>query len=330
MALLNYEFSELSNFIAIRSYLPKSEDIIMTCTGYLNKSIIKYANGVDEGVQHSLEDLNQNKLGNIIEKIKRYEKIVKTLIKHVAELTELMQYCVQHIEFYTAQYLIKELTLLGLKVKKLVLCIRKRISELLRKLLKAILSGKAAGVFAAMYMAIMAEMQIIGALIAAALGAIESLLNLIPGPIAVKPSAMALFPTPKSWRKVDIIAINTNKSICDRLPDPIKVAIREAVKITDKLNVPIKLAIVAACAASGMAQVKSKSRDLKILGCKRLNLLDPMKIIKAIELLVCFLPIPQALPKYEKLIIINLGYLAWLLTSFELAGKKSFGIPGMP
>ena len=328
MALLNYEFSELSNFIAIRSYLTKSESIIMTCTGYLNKTIIKYANGPDEGVQHSLEDLNNGKLGNLIEKIKRYEKIVKTLITHVAELTELMQYCVQHIEYYTAQYLIKQLTILGLKVKKLVLIIRKRISELLRKILKAMLSGKAAGVFAAMYMAIIAEIQLIGTLLTAALKAIETLLDLIPGPIAVKPAAMALFPTPKSWKKVDMVAINTNKSICDRLPEPIKVAIREAVKMVDKLNVPIKLAIIAACAASGMQQATSKTRDLKIIGCRRLSLLDPMKIVKAVELLVSLLPIPQGLPKYEKLHILNLGYDAWLITSWCPAGKKSFGIPG--
>ena len=68
----------------------------------------------------------------------------------------------------------------------------------------------------------------------------------------------------------------------------------------------------------------------EIIGCKHLQLLDPEKIIKGIEFIVQLIPIPQALPKYEKISIINLGYVAWLLTSFELGGKRSFGMPGMP
>ncbi len=330
MSLLKPDYSPISNFIAIRGYAEISENIITTCEGYINKTVIRFSNSSDEGAQHSLEDLSKSTLGDIVKKVKRYESIIKTLTTHIGELTELTQYCVQNIKYYTAQYLIKRLQLLALKVKKLVLTVKVKISKLLQNILKAVLSCRAAGATSALLMPILTALQVVGMLIGAALAAIESLLKLIPDPIAVKPSAMAFFPTPKSMKKVDIVAINTNTSICDRLPEPIKVGIREAVKITDKLNVPIKLAIVAACAASGAAQAKSKNKDFKIIGCKRLSLLDPQKIIKAIEFLVGLLPIPQALPKYEKLSIINLGYLAWLLTSFELAGKRSFGMMGMP
>ena len=52
--------------------------------------------------------------------------------------------------------------------------------------------------------------------------------------------------------------------------------------------------------------------------------------MKAIDFLLSQLPIPDPLPKYEKLLPINLGYLAWLIIGFCPAGKKSFGIPGFP
>ena len=48
-------------------------------------------------------------------------------------------------------------------------------------------------------------------------------------------------------------------------------------------------------------------------------------ILKSIESIVSSIPVPQALPKFEKLSLTNLGFLAWLITGFEPAGLKSFG-----
>ena len=64
--------------------------------------------------------------------------------------------------------------------------------------------------------------------------------------------------------------------------------------------------------------------------CKVLKVINPKNIIKAIDRLLSTLPIPDPLPKYEKLLPINLGYLAWLIIGFCPAGKKAFGIPGFP
>ena len=330
MALLNYEYSEISNFIAIKHYLELSKGIVATCEGYVNKTFTRYSNGSFQEVEHSLEDNAKSRIGDLTEKIKRYSSVVTTLTKHVAELTELMKYCVDHIKFYTAKYLIKELQLVGLKIKSIILTVKIRIAKALRKILIGMYQGLASAASSAFVMALIAKVQLIGTLIGAALTAIDSLLGLLPPMITVKPQAMALFPTPKSMSKVDMVAINTNKSICNRLPEPVWTAIREATHIVDVVNVPIKMAMVAACAASGIAQAKSKSHDFEIMDCKHLQLLDPEKIIKGIEFIVQFIPIPQALPKYEKISIINLGYIAWLLTSFELGGKRSFGMPGMP
>ena len=330
MALLNTEYSEVMNFIAIRRYLDLSKGIINTCNGYINKTLITYSQGDTKDAEHSNEDILKSKIGDFVEKVKRYTNIVTTLTKHIGELTELMKYCVDHIKYYSAKYLIKEIQLLGLRIKAIVVNIKIKIAQALRQVLVNILHGKAAAITNALVAAIILKVQVIGQLIGVALAAIDSLLNMLPPMITVKPHTMAFFPTPKSMSKVDLVPINTNRSICERLPEPVNVAIREAVKITDKLNVPIKLAIVAACAASGIAQASSKSHEFNIIGCKRINLIDPKKIIKAIEFIVALIPIPQALPKYEKISIINLGYLAWLLTTFEFGGKRSFGMMGMP
>lgn len=330
MGLLNYEYSEVTNFIAIRGYIELSKGVVATCEAYVNKTFTSYMNGSFQEVEHSIEDNAKSAIGNLSEKIKRYTGVVTTVTKHASELTELMQYCVEHIKYYTAKYLIKELQLIGMKLKAIILNIKMFIAKALRKILIAMANGLASAASSAFVMALIVKIQLIGQIIGIALTAINTLLTMLPPMITVQPQAMALFPTPKSLRKVDIVAINTNKSICNRLPEPVWVAIREATHIVDVINVPIKIAMVAACAASGIAQAKSKSHDFEIMGCKKLSLLDPEKVIKAIEFIVQLIPIPQALPKYEKISIINLGYLAWLLTSFELAGKQSFGMMGMP
>ena len=330
MALLNYEYSEVMNFIAIKGYLKLSEGIINTCTGYINKTFITYGDSDTQATEHSNIDGLKSTVGDFVEKIQRYTSVVTTLTKHVGELTELMKYCVDHIEYYTAKYLIKQIQLLGLKIKAIVVSVKIKIAKALRNILTGILAGKASAATSALIATIMLKAQIIGQVVGVALGAIDTLLSLLPPMITVKPHAMAFFPTAKSLSKVDLVPINTNKSICDRLPQSVKTAISEAIKVTQAINVPIKLAIVAACAASGAASAAGKGHDFSIIGCKSLNLIDYKKIIKVIEFLVALIPIPQALPKYEKISIINLGYLAWLLTTFELAGKRSFGMPGMP
>ena len=142
MSLLKTNYSPITNFIAIRGYIGLSESIITTCEGYINKTVIRYSNGGDDGDQHSLEDITNDGIGHVVSKVKRYEKIVKTLITHIGELTELTQYCVSQIKYYTAQYLIKQLQILALRVKKLVLNIKMKISKLLRHVLTELISGK--------------------------------------------------------------------------------------------------------------------------------------------------------------------------------------------
>ena len=124
MALLNYQYSEITNFIAIRHYLEVSKGIVTTCEGYINKTLTSYSNGSFQEVEHSLEDTAKRRIGDLTEKIKRYSNVVTTLTTHASELTELMKYCIDHIKFYTAQYLIKEIQLIGLKIKSIILNIK--------------------------------------------------------------------------------------------------------------------------------------------------------------------------------------------------------------
>ena len=330
MALLNTSYSPVANFIAIKQLLDVSDGVVNTCNGYINKTLIVYNNGQSDIGEHSNTESLKLRLGEFIEKIKRYTSIVTTFTKHIAELTELMKYCVDHIIYYTAQYLIKKIQLIALRIKSIMVKIKSMIAKAIKNILEWILRGKASAALSALVAAAMLKVQIISQVIGVALTAINTVLNMLPPVITVDAHAMAFFPTAKSMTKVNLIAINTNKSICDRLPEVVKTGIREAMHIVDVINVAIKVAIVAACAASGVAAAQSKSHEFKIIGCKLLKLLDPKNIIKAIEFLVALLPIPQALPKYEKISIINLGYIAWLLTTFELGGKRSFGMPAMP
>lgn len=193
-------------------------------------------------------------------------------------------------------------------------------------------SGITAALNAAI-VAIMAAFKILAIAVYAVMMAVKLILDMMPPMISVGAESMCFFLTPKSvtlgLTKLEMTCTNPNKSICNRLPTVIKQsisAIEEAINIA---NNAIRIAMIATGAALGLACAFTQFNIPDTL-CKVLKVINPQTIIKAIDLLLSLLPIPDPLPKYEKLLPINLGYLAWLIIGFCPAGKKAFGFPGFP
>ena len=122
---------------------------------------------------------------------------------------------------------------------------------------------------------------------------------------------------------------NPNKSICNRLPTTIKQSISAIEESVNIANNSTRIAMIATGASLGLVCAFTQFNIPDTL-CKVLKVINPRTIIKDVDHLLSLLPIPDPLPKYEKLLPINLGYVNWLSTGFCPAGKKAFGFPGYP
>lgn len=120
--------------------------------------------------------------------------------------------------------------------------------------------------------------------------------------------------------------VNSSHSVIYWLPPAVMDKINDIVKSVDKINIPLKVSGIAAGALLTASTIATAS-ELKV-HCPDSSKLNPETILKLINEILKTLAIPQPLPKYENLSLLNLGFLAWLLTGFCPAGQASFGLPG--
>ena len=80
--------------------------------------------------------------------------------------------------------------------------------------------------------------------------------------------------------------------------------------------------------AAGASSASSGNFDAGSFGS--LPKFDPSIIRNAVTILMQMLVDADAVPRYEKLSISNIRFLVFLVTGFEPAGKRTFGIPGFP
>ena len=155
---------------------------------------------------------------------------------------------------------------------------------------------------------------------------IQAVLNVLPSMIVVPAEGMSFFLTPKSMKLTEMNVVNSSHSVIYWLPPAVMDKINDIVKSVDKINIPLKVSGIAAGALLTASTIATAS-ELKV-HCPDSSKLNPETILKLINEILKTLAIPQPLPKYENLSLLNLGFLAWLLTGFCPAGQASFGLPG--
>jgi len=145
----------------------------------------------------------------------------------------------------------------------------------------------------------------------------------------VNGAGMAFFPTPKSITKTDINITNVNQSVTNFIPNAIDLAIEQAGQLFKKNRGIEKKAKVAAMGAKAVASVSNGGVfDPGTLG--KLTRFDANAIKNAINAILQALVCAEATPRYESLKISYIRFLTFLVTGFEPAGKRTFGIPGYP
>lgn len=225
------------------------------------------------------------------------------------------------------QVVLKRLQLCLLRAKRIVVKIKLKIAEITKKLLVAMISGKGSKVVDVTMQAINAVLMALGMAINVILELIEMFMKMVSaGPLAVDPQGFTFFFTPKSMNMTKVNVWNPNFAIGDRFPQPVYITLFNIRKAVDVANAAIKKAAIIAGAAAGAITIMSNNPKFGI--SSKLSRINPGKIQKAIDLAEDLIPIPLGLPRYEKLKFTNLGFLAFLITGFELSAHQTFGIPG--
>ena len=325
-----------TNIQRINFVLELAEAQFNMYSGYIAGVLPKNANTKEETTNTNREEDKAVKMCKMIAKIKSLQKIVDSLKGLTVVLTDSMKYIVEYNINAAVEYIMKKIQILALKIKRLLVELSIKIAKMMRSLLIGLDNKCGSGITATINSAIVAIMAVFKALaiaVNAVMMAVKFILDMMPPMISVGAETMCFFLTPKSamlgLTKVEMTCANPNKSICNRLPTVIKQSISAIEEEINIANNTIRIAMIATGAASGLACAFTQFNIPDTL-CKVLKVINPRTIIKAIDLLLSLLPIPDPLPKYEKLLPINLGYLAWLIIGFCPAGKKAFGFPGYP
>lgn len=325
-----------TNIQRINFVLELAEAQFNMYSGYIAGVLPKNANTKEETTNTNREEDKAIKMCKMIAKIKSLQKIVDSLKGLTVVLTDSMKYIVEYNINAAVEYIMKKIQILALKIKRLLVELSIKIAKMMKNLLIGLDNKCGSGITATINSAIVAIMTVFKALaiaVNAVMMAVKFILDMMPPMISVSAETMCFFLTPKSamlgLTKVEMTCANPNKSICNRLPTVIKQSISAIEEEINIANNAIRIAMIATGAASGLACAFTQFNIPDTL-CKVLKVINPRTIIKAIDLLLSLLPIPDPLPKYEKLLPINLGYLAWLIIGFCPAGKKAFGFPGYP
>ena len=325
-----------TNIQRINFVLELAEAQFNMYSGYVAGVFPKNANTKEETTNTNREEDKAVKMCKMIAKIKSLQKIVDTLKGLTVVLTDSMKYIVEYAITSAIEYIMKKIQILALKIKRLLVELSIKIAKMMRILLIGLDNKCGSGITAiinASLVSIMASFKALAIAVYTVMMAVKLILDMMPPTISVDAESMCFFLTSKSvmlgLTKVGMTCSNPNKSICNRLPTSIKQSISAIEEASNIYNNAIRIAMISTGASLGLACAFTQFNISDTL-CKVLKVINPKNIIKDIDLLLSHIPIPDPLPKYEKLLPINLGYLAWLIIGFCPAGKKAFGIPGFP
>ena len=235
----------------------------------------------------------------------------------------------QYTKYLATQIILKKFQIIKYKVEYIKTGIEITTAKMKKSLLKAFLSGKgsASDPTLATASSTIASVAAVVNTIMNVISAIVSVINSVTI-MNVNGAGMAFFLTPKSLMKTDINITNINQSTTNFIPAGVDQAITQAEQTVRKSNGAIKLAKIASMGAAGQASAASGEFNPGSFG--NLPQFDTAIIKTAVNLLLQALVCAEATPRYEKLSIINVRFLIFLVTGFEPAGKSTFGIPGYP
>ena len=297
--------------------LDKIQSAMINVQNVMTSSITSVLSGVSQDVTSVLSGVSQD---------------VTSVLSGVSQdVTNLAILAVdsKYTKYFATQIILKKFQILKYRIELIKTGIQITIAKLTKWVLSGLLCGKGSAkdpINATMSSTMISAVAKVNAI----LSIIDSMVTMINNVIImnVNGAGMAFFPTPKSITKVDISIANSNKSTTNNIPDSVDQMISKAENKIRESNGKLKQAKILSMGAAGASSAQSGKFDAGSFGS--LPKFDPSIIRNAVDMLMQMLVDADAVPRYEKLSVSNIRFLVFLVTGFEPAGKRTFGIPGFP
>lgn len=231
-------------------------------------------------------------------------------------------------------------------LKKIILYIKKSIKtgelfiyKTTKKVLNFAANNKVTDALSKAYSSVFNFIESISKYIDITLETIEGLLSTLVG-FNLDGETMGFFITPKTVMAgfavpddyTTMKPLNFEKSIKTNISDEEVEGLKENYR-KEKINKSEKKKVkISAYIQENVNRIlnSDESVDIPDIEIEKDNTDDFSNLMKKIALVVSLSIQPEPLPKYERLHPANIGYMTWLITSFEPTMKKCFGLPTFP
>lgn len=232
--------------------------------------------------------------------------------------------------------IVKWLKLTILFAKKSILYGKLWIYKSLRWMIKAATTGKISSALQAAYAAVIVWIQTNMKIIDSIMQVISNLLISLVG-FTLDGGAMGFFITPKSilsgatvpYPQLSMIPMNINQDIFTNIADALISPIEESLRNATIAKMSADNAKMVVDITAGASAIVAGG-DLIPIPTPEVNPFDLAAFKTALANLLATIALPEPLPKYERLHPGNIGFMVWLITSFEPTMKRCFGFPMYP
>ena len=317
---------DIETSIPTKIDLCKIQEVLMILDKVQN-AMINVQNVMTSSITNVLSDTSQD-VTNLNEGVDATKTDVKNKLSKDSSTAQLSVDS-KYTKYLATQIILKKFQILKYRIELIKTAVQITIATLTKSVISGLLCGKGSAkdpINATMS----STMTSAAAAANTILSVIDSIVTMINSVniMNVNGAGMAFFPTPKSITKVDISISNSNQSTTNNIPDSVNQMISKSENQIRESNGKIKQAKILSMGAAGASSASSGNFDAGSFG--NLPKFDPSIIRNAVTILMQMLVDADAVPRYEKLSISNIRFLAFLVTGFEPAGKRTFGIPGFP
>ena len=317
---------DIETSIPTKIDLCKIQEVLMILDKVQN-AMINVQNVMTSSITNVLSDTSQD-VTNLNEGVDATKTDVKNKLSKDSSTAQLSVDS-KYTKYLATQIILKNFQILKYRIEMIKTGVQITIATLTKSVISGLLCGKGSAkdpINATMS----STMTSAAAAANTILSVIDSIVTMINSVniMNVNGAGMAFFPTPKSITKVDISISNSNQSTTNNIPDSVNQMISKSENQIRESNGKIKQAKILSMGAAGASSASSGNFDAGSFG--NLPKFDPSIIRNAVTMLIQMITDADAVPRYEKLSISNIRFLAFLVTGFEPAGKRTFGIPGFP
>ena len=317
---------DIETSIPTKIDLCKMQEVLMILDKVQN-AMINVQNVMTSSITNFLSDTSQD-VTNLNEGIDAAKTAVKNKLSKDSSTAQLSVDS-KYTKYLATQIILKNFQILKYRIEMIKTGVQITIATLTKSVISGLLCGKgsAKDPINATMSSTMTSAAAAANIILSVIDSIVTMINSV-NIMNVNGAGMAFFPTPKNITKVDISIANSNQSTTNNIPDPVNQMISKSENQIRESNGKIKQAKILSMGAAGASSASSGNFDAGSFGS--LPKFDPSIIRNAVTILMQMLVDADAVPRYEKLSISNIRFLVFLVTGFEPAGKRTFGIPGFP